>query len=51
MKDLKKCTRQIRTRDPMIISPTRTTMPAIAAAEITANLCYLCTNLINVYCS
>ena len=28
-----------------------TTEPAIAALEITANLCYLCTNLINVYCS
>ena len=28
-----------------------TTKPAIAAAESTGNLCYLCTNLINVYCS
>ena len=28
-----------------------TTEPPIPAAETTANLCYLCTNLINVYCS
>ena len=47
MKNLKKCTKRIRTRDPTINSPTRTTEPTIAATEISANLCYLCTDLIN----
>ena len=43
------CTRRIRTREPMISSPTLTTRLLTAAAESTENLWYLCTVLINVY--
>ena len=49
MKDVKRCTRRIRTRYPMISNPTLTTRPPTAAAESTENLWYLCTVLINVY--
>ena len=47
MKNLKKCTKRIRTRDPTISSPTWYHWPTIAATETSANLCYLCTDLIN----
>ena len=49
MKDVKRRTRRIRTRDPMISSPTLTTRLPTAAAESTENLWYSCTVLINVY--
>ena len=47
MKDLNRCTRRIWTR----LVQRGTTEPAILAAEIAANLCYLYTKHINLYCS
>ena len=47
MKNLKKCTERIRTRNPTSVAQRGTTEPTIAATEISANLCYLCTHLIN----
>ena len=47
MKNLKKCTKRTRTETPRSVAQRGTTEPTIAATEIFANLCYLCTDLIN----